>query len=230
MKIVKNEIQSLSILILAICVTIFIIDKVIMPVYLVKSVLKVILFIGVPAVYSTVTGRNLFRGLLSGKSGLLRPVALGISVYILMIITFYLAAGFIDLENIRQRLSSNLDVERENFILVALYISIFNSLVEEVFFRGIAFIKMKGVSGRAYSYLVSAGSFAAYHVAILEGWADSVIVILAIAGLFLAGLFFNFLDEYSNDIKFSYLVHMFANFAINTIGLHMYGMIKLPFL
>ena len=230
MKIVKNEMQSLSILILAICVIIFFIDKVIMTVYLVKSIFKVILFIGVPAVYSVVTGRNLFKGLFSGKSGFLKSVLLGVSVYILMIITFYLVAGFIDLENIRQRLSSNLDVERENFILVALYISIVNSLIEEVFFRGIAFIKMKGVSGRIYSYILSAGSFAAYHVAILDGWADSLIVIFAIAGLFLSGLFFNFLDEYSNDIKFSYLVHMFANFAINTIGLHMYGMIKLPFL
>jgi len=147
-----------------------------------------------------------------------------------MIITFYLISGFIDLENIRQILSSNLDVERENFILVALYISIINSLIEEIFFRGIAFIKMKGLAGRAVSYILSAGSFAAYHVAILEGWADSLIVILAIAGLFIAGVFFNFLDEHSNDIKFSYLVHMFANFAINTIGLHMYGMIRLPFL
>jgi len=162
-KIVKNEMQSLSILILAICVIIFFIDIVIMPVYLVKSIFKVILFIGVPAVYSalTVTGRNLFKGLFSGKSGFLKSVLLGVSVYILMIITFYLVAGFIDLENIRQRLSSNLDVERENFILVALYISIVNSLIEEVFFRGIAFIKMKGVSGRIYSYILSAGSFAA---------------------------------------------------------------------
>nr|WP_245250456.1 CPBP family intramembrane glutamic endopeptidase [Youngiibacter multivorans] len=147
-----------------------------------------------------------------------------------MIITFYLVAGFIDLENIRQRLSSNLDVERDNFIIVALYISIINSLIEEIFFRGIAFIRMKEVSGRAYSYVLSAGSFAAYHVAILEGWADMLIVILAIVGLFVSGLFFNYIDGYSQDIKFSYLVHMFANFAINTIGLHMYGFIDLPFL
>lgn len=230
MKIIRNEIQSLTILILAICFIIFFVDKVIMPVYLVKSVIKVLLFIGVPAIYSMVTGRNLFRGLLSGKSGFLKPVGLGISVYILMIIAFYLVSGFIDLENIRQRLSSNLDVERDNFIIVALYISIINSLVEETFFRWIAFIKLKGISGRTYSYMVSAACFAAYHVAILDGWADSVIVMLAIAGLFISGLFFNFLDEYSNDIKFSYLVHMFANFAINTIGLHMYGMIRLPFL
>ncbi|ETA81311.1 CAAX amino protease [Youngiibacter fragilis 232.1] len=230
MKVVKNEFKSLSIMIAASCLIIFYIDKVIMPVYLVKSIFKVLLFLGVPAAYSVVTGRNLFKGLFSGKSGFLKPAALGVSVYILMIITFYLISGFIDLENIRQILSSNLDVERENFILVALYISIINSLIEEIFFRGIAFIKMKGLAGRAVSYILSAGSFAAYHVAILEGWADSLIVILAIAGLFIAGVFFNFLDEHSNDIKFSYLVHMFANFAINTIGLHMYGMIRLPFL
>ncbi|MBP1917560.1 CPBP family intramembrane glutamic endopeptidase [Youngiibacter multivorans] len=230
MKSVKNEAMAISMLILASCGIIFFVDKVIMPVYLVKSIFKVITFIGIPAVYSVVTGKNLFKGLFSGKSGIIRPAALGIAIYILMIITFYLVAGFIDLENIRQRLSSNLDVERDNFIIVALYISIINSLIEEIFFRGIAFIRMKEVSGRAYSYVLSAGSFAAYHVAILEGWADMLIVILAIVGLFVSGLFFNYIDGYSQDIKFSYLVHMFANFAINTIGLHMYGFIDLPFL
>lgn len=230
MKSVKNEAMAISMLILASCSIIFFVDKVIMPVYMVKSIFKVLTFVGIPAVYSVVTGKNLFKGLFSGKSGIIRPAALGVVIYILMIITFYLVAGFIDLENIRQRLSSNLDVERENFIIVALYISIINSLIEEIFFRGIAFIRMKEVSGRAYSYVLSAGSFAAYHVAILDGWADMLIVILAIVGLFVSGLFFNYIDEYSQDVKFSYLVHMFANFAINTIGLHMYGFIDLPFI
>jgi membrane protease YdiL (CAAX protease family) len=229
-KSVKNEAMAISMLILASCSIIFFVDKVIMPVYMVKSIFKVLTFVGIPAVYSVVTGKNLFKGLFSGKSGIIRPAALGVVIYILMIITFYLVAGFIDLENIRQRLSSNLDVERENFIIVALYISIINSLIEEIFFRGIAFIRMKEVSGRAYSYVLSAGSFAAYHVAILDGWADMLIVILAIVGLFVSGLFFNYIDEYSQDVKFSYLVHMFANFAINTIGLHMYGFIDLPFI
>lgn len=230
MKSGKNEALSLSILILVSCGIIFFVDKVIMPVYLVKSIFKVLTFIGIPAVYSVVSGKNLFKGLFSGKSGMVRPAALGIAIYILMIITFYLVSGFIDLDTIREKLSSNLDVERDNFIIVALYISIINSLIEEIFFRGIAFIKMKGVSGRAYSYLLSAGSFAAYHVAILDGWADMMIVILAIFGLFVSGLFFSYIDEFSQDIKFSYLVHMFANLAINTIGLHMYGFIDLPFI
>lgn len=230
MKSVNKDILSFSLVIIASCLLIFIIDKVIMPSYIVKSAFKILIFIGIPAVYSIITGRKVFRGLFSGKAGFLKPAALGIAVYVLMIITFYLVSGFIDLENIRIRLSTNLEVDRRNFIYIALYISIINSLLEEFFFRGIAFIKLREISGRSYSYILSAGSFAAYHVAILEGWADKIIVILAIILLFISGLFFNYINERNNDLKYSYLVHMFANFAINTIGLHMYGMIDIPFL
>jgi len=66
-KVVKNEFKSLSIMIAASCLIIFYIDKVIMPVYLVKSIFKVLLFLGVPAAYSVVTGRNLFKGRVFGE-------------------------------------------------------------------------------------------------------------------------------------------------------------------
>jgi len=46
----------------------------------------------------------------------------------------------------------------------------------------------------------------------------------------LSGIFFNLLNDKNKNIYNSYMVHMFANFAINTLGLQMFGIIDLPFL
>jgi CAAX amino terminal protease family. len=48
---------------------------------------------------------------------------------------------------------------------------------------------------------------------------------LLIAGLFFAGLVFNWLNEKAETIYASWMVHMFANFAINTIGYILFGIL-----
>lgn len=42
-------------------------------------------------------------------------------------------------------------------------------------------------------------------------------------GLFGTGLFLNYVDEKSQTLYNSYFMHMFANFAINTIGFILFG-------
>ena len=92
-----------------------------------------------------------------------------------------------------------------------------NSLLEELFFRGFLFLNLKHRS-RRFAYVFSAGAFAAYHVAMMIGWFSPVLWLLVMAGLFVGGLIFNWLNEKQESIYPSWLVHMFANFAINTIG------------
>ena len=50
------------------------------------------------------------------------------------------------------------------------------------------------------------------------GWFSPVLFLLALTGLAAGGMIFNFLNEKAETIYCSWLVHMFANFAINTIG------------
>ena len=57
------------------------------------------------------------------------------------------------------------------------------------------------------------------------GWFNIGIFVLALVGLMLAGIIFNFLDEKSESIYTSWVVHMFANFGINTVGFILFGMI-----
>ena len=56
-------------------------------------------------------------------------------------------------------------------------------------------------------------------------WFNWILFIVAMLGLFIGGLLFNYLNEENENIYSSWLVHMFANFAINTVGFIMYGII-----
>lgn len=52
----------------------------------------------------------------------------------------------------------------------------------------------------------------------MKGWFSIYLYIITLIGLFIGGLIFNYLNEKNENIYSSWLVHMFANFAINTIG------------
>ena len=67
--------------------------------------------------------------------------------------------------------------------------------------------------------------FALYHIAMMTGWFSIWVFAIALLGLFLGGLIFNYLNEKSDNIYTSWFVHMSANFAINTIGFMLFGII-----
>jgi membrane protease YdiL (CAAX protease family) len=62
-------------------------------------------------------------------------------------------------------------------------------------------------------------------VAIIGSWFSPLIFLLAMAGLFIGGLIFNYLNERNGNIINSWVVHLMANLAINTVGLIMFEMV-----
>jgi membrane protease YdiL (CAAX protease family) len=93
-----------------------------------------------------------------------------------------------------------------------------NSLLEEFFFRGFVFTNLKRLSGRRLAYIFSASVFSLYHVAMMIGWFSPALFLLVMVGLVAGGMIFNWLNEKTDTIYCSWLTHMLANFAINTIG------------
>ena len=130
-----------------------------------------------------------------------------------------------DFSSITSSLTKNIGVTGENFVFVSLYISFVNSLLEEFFFRGFAFITLKRITSRRFAYLFSAAVFAVYHIAMMIGWFSLDVFIIIMVGLFAGGIIFNYLNEKSATVYPSWLVHMFANFAINTVGFILFGII-----
>ncbi|MCR3956334.1 MAG: CPBP family intramembrane metalloprotease [Gudongella sp.] len=203
------------------------VDGFINPGYGVKSAIKVVLFFLVPIISAGRVGTKGFRELLrpTGRKAMGRSIALGLGVYAGIMAVYFILRPYIDLDTIRVALEDDLGVNRENFILVALYISFMNSLLEEFFFRGYLFLGLLQRTGRLMAYSVSAFLFAAYHVAIIGTWFSPLVFMLAMTGLFVGGLIFNYLNERNRNIINSWVVHLMANLAINTVGLIMFGMV-----
>ena len=116
-------------------------------------------------------------------------------------------------------------ISADNFLYVSLYIAFCNSLLEEFFFRGFAYLTLKKVASPLFATAFSAAAFAFYHGGMLDGWFSPLLYAGTLAALFVCGLFFNYLNNRSNRIWTSWLTHMGANIAINTVGMILLDMI-----
>ena len=159
------------------------------------------------------------------KKDLIISLLLGSAVFFVIFFAFLALSRFIDFSGILESLTTGMDITADNFLIVATYIAFVNSLLEEFFFRGYAFILLKEKMNRKFAYIFSAGLFAFYHAGMTSGWFNIGLYILMMVGLFVGGCIFNYLNEKCENIYPSWLVHMFANFAINTIGCIMFGII-----
>ena len=201
------------------CAAMALVDGVLRPGYGVKSAIKIAMFLLIPLIASKIDGDVLYLPLIRPKKkGLLPAIALGVGIYGVILGGYFLVSPFFDFSQIAGALTQNAGVTKANFLYVSLYISFVNSFLEEFFFRGFVFTNLKKHSSRAIAYLFSAAAFSLYHVAMMIGWFSPVLFALVMVGLVIGGMIFNWLNEKLDTIYCSWLTHMFANFAINTIG------------
>ena len=219
--------KTIILIVLIGCLIMAFIDAVIRPQYLIKSFIKIILFSIMPILYSKYDRElnliSLFK--VKSKKEIIIAVLSGLAVFSFILGAYFIIGRFFDFSNVTSSLSENIGVDKDNFILVAIYISFVNSLLEEFFFRGFAFLKLKQVSSRKFAYVFSSLAFALYHVAMMIGWFSLSLFILTIAGLFIGGLIFNYFNEKYENIYVTWLIHMFANFSINYIGFMLFSII-----
>ncbi len=201
------------------CGCMAVVDAVLQPGYVIKSLIKMAAFLLLPLVYSLCGGRfNLKEMLKPRKNGLLIAVGVGLAVYLIVVGAYFGFRNVFDFSSMTKSITSSTGVNKDNFLFVAIYISFANSFLEEFFFRGFAFLHLKKVVDKRWAYIVSAGAFALYHIAMMIGWFNGAVVALCMVGLFIGGIIFNRFAEWQDNIYLSWLIHMFANFATNTIG------------
>lgn len=209
------------------CTIMGFIDAVIRPQYLIKSFVKIILFYFMPILYSRYNKdlnlKSLFK--VKNKKEIIIAIISGAAVFSFILGSYLILGRFFDFSNVVSSLSANVGVDIDNFIFVAIYISFINSLLEEFFFRGFAFLKLKELVSRKFAYIFSSLAFALYHVAMMIGWFDISLFILTLSGLFVGGIIFNYFNEKYKNIYVSWLIHMFANFAINIVGFMLFNMV-----
>lgn len=150
-------------------------------------------------------------------------IPLTVGVFIFLLGGYALLSPWLDLSDIPEQLALN-DITAQTFPVVAAYITVCNSLLEEVFFRGFAFLTLKQHASERFAYLFSGISFALYHVSIMDGWFHPAWFVVFIAGLAVGGMLFDALDR-RGSIWNGWMVHAAANLAINLIGMRMFGLL-----
>ena len=222
-KLKKREIAFVAVVI---CVVMAVIDGVLMVNYFAKSAIKLALFLAVPLVYSLLR-KNTDVGTFfkADKRSMRMALALCIPMYFIILGGYLIFRNIFDFSGITRSLTDNIGVSKENFLFVSLYISFVNSLLEEFFFRGFCFLTFKNHVAEGEASMFSALLFALYHVAMMIGWFSVSVFAITLAGLFVGGVIFNYLDKRAGTLYPSWFVHMFANFAINTIGFMLFGII-----
>lgn len=222
----KKTAVMLSTFLFSIAVTL--IDAFVHPNYFVKIPIKILFFLALPMLFflKNKDGFGDFKRLFRFKrKGILAALLLGIGVYAVIVGGYFLTRNVIDFSNVTSSLTEGMGITSGNFIYVSLYISLMNSFLEEFFFRGFGFITLKKYTSRRVAYLFSSSLFAIYHIGMLVGMFALPALLLLLLGLIIGGCIFNFLNEAHENVYPSWFVHMFANFAINTVGFILFGIL-----
>ncbi|MET3698638.1 CAAX prenyl protease-like protein [Bacillus oleivorans] len=225
----RNHIVQVCIIALCSCSILFVIEQVLDVNYFIKTASKAFFFLVIPIFYikyilklsvkesfniQKVRWKSLRLGLLFGS------LAFGI-----ILIAYWFLRKIIDTDAIMYDLQVRSEITPEIFIFVAIYVTFGNSLMEEFYFRGFLFLNLYKTEYKVFAHVFSALLFSVYHTAIFATWFSFELMLLALAGLFIAGILFNWLNTYSQNFLNSWIFHIMADIAIILIGLHLYGIL-----
>lgn len=216
----------LTVIIFSLAVTF--IDAVVHPPYFLKIPIKILFFLALPMLFFAFWREEWseFKALFRfQKKGLFISLLLGIAIFGVILGGYFVTCGFIDFSGVTSSLTEGMGITADNFVWVAIYISIMNSFLEEFFFRGFGFITLKKYVNVWFAYFFSPILFAIYHVGMLVGMFHPAVLVLLMFGLIVGGLIFNALNDKLGNIYPSWFVHMAANFAINMIGFILFDVV-----
>ncbi len=220
----RRNAYAIIILVLTCCLVMVWVEGSLRPIYPVKSALKIAVFLGCTGLYALLTkDKGPFGAFRRSKAvKLAAPLALAVPVFLLG--GYLLLSPWLDLSAIPANLAAKEGITAKTFPLAALYITFCNSLLEEFFFRGFAFLALYRLGYTRLAYGFSALAFALYHVSITSNWGTPGLIVLMVAGLTAAGLFFNWLDR-DGSVLPSWLVHVGANLGTNAVGFILFGIL-----
>lgn len=198
------------------------------PFYMIKSVVKILLFVVIPLFYCYYCQHDLTWLRINFKRPLVRKGCLRMA----LLGTAIIAAGFI----LARPLGQLIDVEaivaeiltrtRAPHLLVIgglLYIPLFNASTEELFFRGYLYKKLAQRGSERFASLISASLFAAYHLIVFRSWFNLPLLLAMLVGLLLAGLLLNHLTRKYDSLLPAWILHGLANVSIFAVAAPWFG-------
>jgi uncharacterized protein len=210
------------------CICLYFIEQYLGVSYVVKTLSKIIFFVIIPIIYIKIVKKsNIIEELnlrYLDKNRFKLGFIFGISSFLIVLAAYFIFKGAIGLNGIVSDLREK-NITPANFILIGLYVTLGNSLLEEFFFRGFIFLNLYNMKKEKLAYLYSSMLFGLYHIGIFKAWFNIWLILLCLVGLITVGFIFNWLNTKSNNFVNSWLVHIFADSAIILIGLKMFEII-----
>lgn len=223
----KRTVHSMYILIISLlaCIGFYVISQIGDFNYLTSSIMKIILFVGIPACYQRlVEGKWMWFIPKRGKKFIEIGVgfSVGLGVFSLVLLGYMICKPYIDTGSITRQIGATAGVPVVLYPLAGFYATVGNSFVEEYFFRGFIFLNLKRQDKIQKGKIFSAGLFAIYHVSIIQTWFSFWMIIFILGGLFVGGMIFNQMDHEKDHILNSWLVHIFADVSVMFIAAQMF--------
>ena len=200
------------------------IDQIMQMTYVNKTAIKLVFLLLIPILYVFITkdqylSSSIRKPFLSNKESTLIVSSI---VFFGIIALFFIFQNQFNTATLIMELEEKYKINASNFIFYGLYIIIFNSFIEEFFFRGFIFLNFKNLGHKKLGYAFSSTAFALYHIAIFQNWFSTSIFILSLLGLIAGGLLFDYLDDLTDSFVNSWLVHLSADLAIILIGFYLF--------
>ncbi|MBP1744807.1 MAG: hypothetical protein H6Q58_1785 [Firmicutes bacterium] len=214
---------------LAACIMLYVLEQILAVDYATKTAAKALLFTAAPFIYLKIVEKTSLKDSLSlvklkgAPYGL--ELLLGAASFTGVFGMYILLGGYIDFDVILNELRSKAQIDVSNYVFIGIYIIIGNSFLEELFFRGFIFLNLFKQGHRKLAYIYSSALFGIYHLAMLNTWISPLLLGLAVTGLTIIGLVFDWLDSRSGNIVNSWIVHMLADCALIIIGMNMFNII-----
>lgn len=187
--------------------------------YMWKTAAKILLFFAIPFFFLKATKFEFLHIKKIEKKSMMLALGLGIVIILTILGAFSLLKDSIDLNALQLDLETRVGVTASVFPFVALYILFGNSFLEEYFFRGLLVDLLRESK---LKWFLPSFFFAIYHVSIFLPWFEWPILVLAVFGLWIGGLIFQWLNEKSGTIFPSWIIHMCADIGVLLIGVYMF--------
>ena len=127
--------------------------------------------------------------------------------------SFLLFKDWLDLEIIVIKLHELISINISNLIFIGLYIVIVNSLLEEYFWRGFMFQKLRRLIRPGMAYLFTGIAFSFHHIMFYYNWFNMTFFLIVTIGLIVYAMIMNFIFERYKDLLSCWLVHSLVDIA-----------------
>ena len=157
----------------------------------------------------------------------LKGLFLGLTFSVILMISYLTLGSLVDFNLIRSELLLESAINPLNFLMVGLYITVFNSFLEEYFFRGFLVQSFRDLGYNHWGIHFSALSFALYHLGIFLRWFELPLLFLTVTTLYLTGLLLIWANFKTRNVLNGWIAHILANATIMLIGAYAFGWIDI---